>query len=469
MKAPVKKFVFKPATSPAPSKTARSSTSEPSSKRAPTPTAGSPSSASSSTSLGTPPSASSSASMRAPRLASMPRARAQTERTVTTQSVGQSSAAPSTPNTGDTEPLLVPPPPSFNRSNEVRGAKPPRVPTPRPSIGSSRTAKPLPVRRSPSGSITVRKPPTGAADLGEEVDAAFDGAKVSGDDVAGPGRMQSTADVLQELRRLFGEIASHHTAQIRDFIVELSRGPTSKQWAEICAPSLDSIRRAADGIAHPELSETLLRFEKALDDTRRGDGGAMISGERRTQLIEAYGALTKILPEAFDLERHRGRRDPIIIHILLEQVPGLTTLARERIYAAGLSTLEVFYAAKADELAAATGVPPGLSQRIVERFAAYRASRAERAERAQHSAEREHLADLVEQLRARQQDFRKAELEESIRDKRRLRDERASLARQIDLALAHLGEIDLIEEIKRAPVDAKIERVARFLRQPAGT
>ena len=385
-----------------------------------------------------------------------------------TQQVGESQGAPSAPNTGDTEPLLVPPPPRFTR-NDARGAKPPSVPTPRPSIGSSRTAKPLPVRRSPSGSITVRKPPAQELDLGDELDAAFDGAKISGDAIAGEGRMQSTADVLQELRRLFGEIASHHTAQIRDFIVELSRGPTSKQWAEICAPSLDSIRRAADGIAHPELSATLLQFEKALDDTRRGDGGAMISGERRTKLLEAYAALTKILPEAFDLERHRGRRDPIIIHILLDQVPGLTTLARDRIYAAGLSTLEVFFAAKPDEFAAATGVPPGLSERVLERFAGYRASRAERAERAQHSAEREHLADLVEQLRARQQDFRKAELAESIRDKRRLRDERASLARRIDLALAHLGEIDLIEEIKRAPVDARIERVARFLRQPAGT
>lgn len=384
-----------------------------------------------------------------------------------TQSVGQSTGAPSSPNVGDTEPLLVPPPPSFNRSSDARGTQPPRVSTPRPSIGASRTGKPLPVRRSPSGSITVRK--TEDLDLGEEVDAAFDGAKVSGDGVAGPGTIQSTADVMQELRRLFGEIASHHTAQIRDFVVELSRGPTSKQWAEICAPSLDSIRRAADGIAHPELSDTLLGFEKALDDTRRGDGGAMISGERRTQLLDAYAALTKILPEAFDLERHRGRRDPIIIHILLDQVPGLTTLARDRIYAAGLSNLDVFFAAKPDEFSAATGVPPGLSQRVVERFAAYRASRAERAERAQHSAEREHLADLVEQLRARQQAFRKAELEESIRDKRRLRDERASLARQIDLALAHLGEIDLIDEIKRAPVDARIERVARFLRQPAGT
>lgn len=405
--------------------------------------------------------------MRIPRPVSKPRARAQTERTLKTQSVGPTPAAPSSPNTGDTEPLLVPPPPSFTRGSEPHGAKPPRVPTPRPSIGASRTGKPLPVRRSPSGSITVRK--TEELDLGDELDAAFDGAKVSGDAVAGPGTMQSTADVMQELRRLFGEIASHHTAQIRDFIVELTRGPTSKQWAEICAPSLDSIRRAADGIAHPELSATLLRFEKALDDTRRGDGGAMISGERRTGLLEAYAELTKILPEAFDLERHRGRRDPIIIHILLDQVPGLTTLARDRIYAAGLSTLEVFFAAKPDEFAAATGVPPGLSQRVVERFAAYRASRAERAERAQHSAEREHLADLVQQLQARQQDFRKAELAESIRDKRRLRDERASLARQVDLALAHLGEIDLIEEIKRAPVDAKIERVAHFLRQPART
>jgi len=414
-----------------------------------------------------------------PRLTGKPRPSAQTQRTVTTRPVGKTPAtnpatspatSPTLPSSGDTEPLTVRPP-SFPRTADKPGtAKPPRVSAPRPSAPfvSPRPAKTAPVQRSPSGSISVRKLPPLEIDLDDELDAAFDGAKVSGDAIAGEGRMQSTEDILQELRRLFGEIASHHTAQIRDFIVELSRGPTSKQWAEICAPSLDSIRRAADGIAHPELSATLLRFEKAMDDTRRGDGGAMVSGKRRTQLLEAYAALTEILPEAFDLERHSGRRDPIIIHILLSQVPGLTTVSRDRIYAAGLSSLEVFFAARPDEFAAATGIPPGLSERVVERFAAYRASRAERAERAQHSAERDHLAELVGKLRQCQDDFRKAELEESIRNKRRLRDERASLARQIDLALAHLGEIDLIEAIKRLPVDAKIERVARFLRQPAG-
>ena len=419
MKAPVKKFVFKPATSPSIGK---------------------------------------------------PRARAETERTVPKQpAIPKPQVAPSAPTSGDTEPLQVPPPPAFNRVTGKSANKPARisVPRPKPSIGAARTAKPLPVRRSPSGSIKVRPPTEG--DLGNELDAAFEGAKVADDSVAGPGRMQSTEDTLAELRRLFGEIASHHTAQIRDFIVELSRGPTSKQWAEICAPSVDSIRRAADGMGHPDLSAKLRRFDKALDDTRRGAASAMITGEPRTHLLEAYAGLTKILPEAFDVERHRGRRDPIIIHTLLEQVVGLSTLARDRIYAAGLSTLDAFFSARPDELAAAAGVSRAQAERIVERFAAYRASRAERAEHAEHAAEREHLADLVERLRRRQQEFREAELAENIRDKRRLRDERAELIRDIDLALAHLGQIDLIEAIKRAPVDTKIERVGCYLKQPAGT
>lgn len=306
------------------------------------------------------------------------------------------------------------------------------------------------------------------ATLDHDVDRLFEGVTVQGSDQAGPGRVATPEHTQRELQRLFGEIAAHHAVLLRDFAMELTLSATNKQWAELCAPALESILRAAEGIEHEELARSLRQFEKRLDQARRGPG-ALINEQARSELLEAYGPLTKLLPEAFDLHRHRARREPIIVQTLLESVPGMSLVACDKIYAVGLSGLEALYAATPSDIASTTGLDEALCAKVVDRFATYRGARAERAEHAGETAERKHLAELVRRLRQRQADFRKAEAAEDLREKRRLRAARVELVHEMKLALAHLGQIDLIEEIKRIPVDAKIERVDEFLRHRAST
>ncbi|MEM6993776.1 MAG: hypothetical protein AAF721_24895, partial [Myxococcota bacterium] len=306
------------------------------------------------------------------------------------------------------------------------------------------------------------------AGLGAEVDALFDGATVTGNTTAGPGQVPASVDTENEIRRLFAEIAAHHAAQLRDFFLELSLSPTSKQWGDICAPALTSIRRAASGIANAPVEKALGRLEKALDSSRRGSE-TLIGGESRDQLLAAFGQLTELLPEAFDLKGHRARRDPVIVHTLLEQVPGMSTLATDRIYAAGLSSLDAFYDARPSDLAATTGVSEELCAAVVARFAEYRKGRAERAEHAEHDAERKRLKAIVDDVRKLQEAFREAEMQERGREKRKLRAQRGQLLQNINLALAHLGQVALIEEIARIPVDAKLKRVDRYLSKPSAS
>lgn len=443
MKAPVNKFVFKPSARPKANQSNGSGETTAPTEPAPTQTA---------------------PTQTAP---------AQAASTQAAPAVAQ----PTLPLRDDTEPMTlpVPPPPTFKSTSKPGASAAKRLSVPRVTNPNKITPRaPTPAMGTPKvplrpSAAKPPRPPSNDADsqaLGDEVDALFDGAKVSGDAKAGPGRLASTADTERELRRLFGEIAAHHTAQLRDFYVELSMSPTGKQWTDICAPALSSIRRAAEGIAHAPLSSALSVLERALDDARRG-GAPLVDGSTRTTLLESFAALTKILPEAFDIAKHRARRDPIIVHTLLEQVAGLSTLAKDRIHGAGLSSLDAFYGTRPSDLSATTGVRETLCAKVIERFEEYRRSRAERAEHAEHDAERKRLSELLSQLKDRQVQFREAELAERTRDKRRLRDERSELVRNINLALAHLGQVRLIEEISRIPIDAKVERIGKYLRQPA--
>jgi len=336
----------------------------------------------------------------------------------------------------------------------------------RPPRGPATAAAP-PRRKLPPRSTTGRPGPFDAP-LDDEVDALFDGVTLpAGATAAGPGTVRRSVQTEAEIRKLFGEIAAHHCAQLRDFLAELTLSPTSKQWIEICSPALASMRRAADGIEHDPLTRALDKLQKALDDAKRGPA-TLITDAPRTKLLAMFGGLTKVLPEAFDLKELRSRREPIIINTLLSQVPGMSTLSIERIYGAGLSSLKAFYGARGEDIAAATGVSLEVSVAVAEQFVGYRSSRAERAEHAGYADERKRIAALLEQVRESQAAFREAEEQERSRDKRRLRSLRSELLQRINLALAHLGQVDLVTEIDKIPVDQKIKRIAGFLSSSSG-
>jgi hypothetical protein len=301
--------------------------------------------------------------------------------------------------------------------------------------------------------------------LSKEVDDAFEGATVPAGETAGPGSMVSDQATQREVEQLFEGIAGHHTAQLREFICELTLSPTSPQWTDICAPSLEVLRRGAETITHDKLSKALSDFEKALDAARRGS--SRIEGEARDQLLQRYRRLVKLAPKAFEVEAHQKRRDPIIVQTLLEQVEGVSSLAISQLYKAGVASLATLVDARPDEIAATTGLDQSLCERVVAHIAEYRRHRVEDADAAKLEAERGRLVALLRQVEDCQIAFRQAELDEDSGRKRRARNQRAALVREIRLALAHLGQLELIDEISRLPVEKKIERVDRWVRERA--
>jgi hypothetical protein len=82
------------------------------------------------------------------------------------------------------------------------------------------------------------------------------------------------------------------------------------------------------------------------------------------------------------------------------------------------------------------------------------------------SEERKRLQRLIEELGQREAEFHEADAQGNAPMRRELRAQRNQLIEQIHLVLAQLGETDLLKELRRLPVDRKVQQIQRYLRQP---
>jgi hypothetical protein len=185
-------------------------------------------------------------------------------------------------------------------------------------------------------------------------------------------------------------------------------------------------------------------------------------------LILSYSELVRLMPQAFTLDAERDQRESIIIHSLLLQIPDVRKLTVDKIYAAGLTTLDVIFLAKPEDLGATAGIPDWLSEKIVDKFQAYRREIQAVAPDASRSAERAKLATLISDLRAQQEGYERASndwTEDAAEEKKRLRQARQDTLLQINVVLAQLGEVDLIHELEKLPFERRIERLNTYLRE----
>ena len=350
--------------------------------------------------------------------------------------------------------------------------------TPTPTrVGPGPSSRAPTQRTNTRRALRVQPPATGVAagefespdgGFDKEVDEAFSEAAHEGPQPAGEGTVATDEATQAEIQRLFSQIAAHHSAQIRDFVLELSHGDTTRQWAELCAPAVGALKRAAATIKHDRLVIALEEYERALRTALRSNLPT-ITGEYRRSLMVGYDRLKEVLPAAFDIRSDRDRREPVIIDSLLRQVPGMHALCIDRLYAAGVTSLTAFYRARPSDLCATAGIDPDVARAIVEHFEAYRIEREQSAPDRGRKSERNELRSIIDMLAQRDREYREAEENEDRRRKRELRNERNALVQRLDLLLAQLGEVDLVNELKRIPVDRKIKRIDRWLRQPVPT
>ena len=162
------------------------------------------------------------------------------------------------------------------------------------------------------------------------------------------------------------------------------------------------------------------------------------------------------MPQAFALDLDRSQRETVILQSLLMQVPDVKKVTIDRLYAAGLTTLEAMFLATPGDLAATAGIPEDVARpdrralpRVpaagelhgARRDARGRARAARRARRASCEASTTATSGRAESWAA-----------DAADQKRELRKARAQTLLDIQVLLARLGEVDRLAELERLAV-----------------
>lgn len=378
-----------------------------------------------------------------------------------TEAKGAASASPQRPAPTSERrvgPPALPPQPSnvpFPPSPQPQGTHP-----------AQKAVLPPPPKREVSAPETDPSLPPGPF-LFEESDEgsiahAFDVLLLEGN-AASPG----LRDVdLTPVRELFAELAAGHMRHVRDFMIDVKWGEATREWIEICVPAVVSLRRASERLDLPELGTYLEAFGEEL--SRAQSGHRTLSSEDKERLLSSYEKLEGLMPQAFALDRDRSQREAVIIQALFLSVPDVRKVTIDKLYAAGLTSLEVLFAAKADEIAQVAGIHEGLAKRIVQRFGAYRTELSNASPQDARAAERERLAMLTKKLREHHHGYEEAKTgwsPEAKAKKRELFRAREETWLEVSLLLARFGEVERLKGIEKIPFERRIAQLTDYLEE----
>lgn len=288
---------------------------------------------------------------------------------------------------------------------------------------------------------------------------------------------QAPAEEMREedqavIEGLFADIAANYARPIKNFMFELKRGTATKDWVEICRPAMQGIMRSADGMGLRVAAQRMVDFEAALA-LADGSEQRILSGELRDLLLWCYEDLVKVMPQAFMIGEEEQQREGIIINSLLKQIPDVGLITIEKLYRAGLTSLDTFYLARKDDLAVATGISVELSESICLKFKAYRTG-LEGNLRDVAEGQRKRLGEMVADLRRQHEGFVYASENEwknpsLADDKRDFRQQRQTNVLWINVLLAEIGELELVNELQKMSFERRIQRLEEYISSPSAT
>lgn len=298
----------------------------------------------------------------------------------------------------------------------------------------------------------------------DDIDAGFD--RIVDRPGSKPPR-ELTEHETKEVKDLFTQIAAGQMRPVRDFVIELKLGEPPREWIDVVMPAVSSLGRSAKGMGLADLEVATRNFLEALE-LASTEAAAVVAGDARTIILESYEGLAATMPDAFALDEERDRREPIIVQSLLKQVHDVRKVALDKLYAAGLTSLEMYYQAKAYDIAQAAGLPEELAERIVRRFSQYRREIATAAPDLERSHEHKKLAVLTARLSNQNEAFAAASLSwsaDATRKKKRVRKERNETVLEVNVLLARLGGVDLVKEIEKLPFQGKVDALKAYLEE----
>ena len=314
----------------------------------------------------------------------------------------------------------------------------------------------------------------------DEFDSAFDALTKPADEPAataapaGPLRLSDREQ--DEVENLFLSISSAYLQPVKDFISEMQGGAVSKSRVDICIGSIRMNGDAGTKMSYEKINHIVDRFKQLMERAKVSDS-PYISREIRLQLLKEYANLTTLLPEAFatsDSHATRGTlRDTVIINAILRKTPGIGPVSRNKLIAAGMNTLDKYFVANRKDLAAVSGLSDAQAEAICRAFAAYKATlpvEATPATRAQAVITKlfKHLKELKALHDSYKDLTRRSLYEPAVEGERnQVRLSRQKAMWEVNILLAELDAVAMIEDFRKMIFDRRIQRLDEFIKAEA--
>jgi hypothetical protein len=255
-------------------------------------------------------------------------------------------------------------------------------------------------------------------------------------------------------RDTFAVIAKLHISPLRDLMYHLSVGCTPRAWVTQTRPVLMPLFDAARQTAQSDLLDALSELDTALE-LAEAETSALVGPVSRGAIQHAYARLGKLLPDAFGPPRSGDGKRMLLLEALLLQVPNVHRRAITKLYAAGISSIQQLLQGGPDELARAAGLDRQLAFAIIEHVSRFARERSGLDPARLRSRVLEQLRALVDRLGQLQTEFERAESAGNQVRKKAVRRARDAAVLELQRLVAELGEIELLEELKRSSVRAK--------------
>jgi hypothetical protein len=305
-------------------------------------------------------------------------------------------------------------------------------------------------------------------------DEAFDAACRSAmppDSMSVAGSVQNEGDEAT-VQHLFAQIAANYSQPLRNFVFELRRGTASKDCIEFLRPSLQMI---GDAAAKMDLAQAVVRitdFDEVLS-IAQARPERLFEHDTRVLILDSYNEMSKVLPEVFQTGEDEQRREDIIIKSLLQQIPGIGRVTFDKLYKAGIGSLQALFLVNPEDLAVATSIPAPLCERIAHKFQEYRAVALGISQHDPQSGYRARLTSLVAELRCLHDELESTSAGAALNaglapEKRRRRQLRQQCFLQIVATLAELGEVDVINKIQRLSFRQRLKKLGDHLQTLEG-
>jgi hypothetical protein len=241
-----------------------------------------------------------------------------------------------------------------------------------------------------------------------------------------------------------------------EFIMDLALGSASDAWLEPLRPAVLRLKAAAAAVERAALEKALGQFGAELDVS------VVLSEPARHRLLTLFAQVDMLLPLPSDVARQRALRERLIVDQLLGVVAGSYPLFTQRLRDEGYS-LEHFSRLRTPELSEKLGASRDQAAEIVAIFQGYLLSRSERGPELALLGKLRALKKRLGALEVSAAEFERVSDGDDSEARRLARRQRQTDVAQLTLLLAERGEARLLAEIERCSVQAKIQRIHRWL------